>query len=297
MSGPEVGGRLRRSLLFVPGSTPERIAKAAASGADGVILDLEDAVAPGEKAQAREWVVAALRTVDFRGRERVVRVNALGGPYVGDDLAAVVPGAPDAVLVPKVGAPDEVARVDQLLARLEGAAGLAAGGIRLHLLIETVAGVLNAVRIARASSRTVALLFGAGDLIRETRGRLVPGRASELFALSRVLLAARAGGLAALDTPYFELEDPAGLDVHTRFAADLGYDGKAVIHPKQIETVNRHFTPSPEAVADARRILAAYEEAAGQGSGALSLDGRFIDAVHVRMARQTLERARQAGAV
>jgi citrate lyase subunit beta/citryl-CoA lyase len=282
--------------LFVPGSTPERIAKAAATEADGIILDLEDAVAPGEKAQAREWVVAALRTVDFRGRERIVRVNALDGPHGGDDLAAVVPGAPDAVLVPKVGAPDEVARLDQALARLEGAAGLEAGRIRVHLLIETVAGVLNAVEIARASSRTVALLFGAGDLIRETRGRLVPGRASELFALSQVLLAARAADLAALDTPYFELENPAGLDTHTRFAADLGYDGKAVIHPKQIEVVNRHFTPSPEAVADARRILEAYEEAAGQGSGALTLDGRFIDAVHVTMARQTLERARLAGA-
>jgi citrate lyase subunit beta / citryl-CoA lyase len=287
--------RLRRSLLFVPGSTPERIAKAAATEADGIILDLEDAVAPGEKAQAREWVVAALRTVDFRGRERIVRVNALDGPHGGDDLAAVVPGAPDAVLAPKVGAPDEVARLDQALSRLEGAAGLEAGRIRVHLLIETVAGVLNAVEIARASSRTVALLFGAGDLIRETRGRLVPGRASELFALSQVLLAARAAGLAALDTPYFELENPAGLDVHTRFAADLGYDGKAVIHPKQIEVVNRHFTPSPETVADARRILEAYAEAAGQGSGALSLDGRFIDAVHVTMARQTLERARLAG--
>ncbi len=287
--------RLRRSLLFVPGTTPERIAKAVATEADGIILDLEDAVAPGEKMRAREWVVAALRRVDFGRRERVVRVNPLDGPYGADDLAAVVPGTPDAVLFPKVGAPADVARLDQALTRLERAAGLEAGRVRVHLLIETVAGVLNAVEIARASSRTVALLFGAGDLVRETRGRLVPARTSELFALSQVLLAARAAGLVALDTPYFELENPAGLEAHTRFAADLGYDGKAVIHPKQIEVVNRMFTPSAEAVAEARRVLAAYEEAAGQGSGALALDGRFIDAVHVTMARQTLERARLAG--
>jgi citrate lyase subunit beta/citryl-CoA lyase len=287
--------RLRRSLLFVPGTTPERIAKAAATEADGVILDLEDAVGPGEKAGARDWVVAALRCVDFRGRERVVRVNPLDGPYGADDLGVVVPAAPDAVLFPKVGVPADVVGLDQALTRLEDAAGLEAGRVRVHLLIETVAGVLNAVDIARASSRTVALLFGAGDLIRETRGRLVPARTSELFALSQVLLAARAAGLVALDTPYFELENPVGLEAHTRFAADLGYDGKAVIHPKQIAVVNRLFTPSAEAVAEARRILAAYDEAARQGSGALALDGQFIDAVHVTMARQTLERARLAG--
>ena len=295
MNGSAPAARLRRSLLFVPGSIPERIAKAVATAADGIILDLEDAVAPGEKPRARDWVVAALRGVDFRGHERIVRVNPLDGPYGREDLGAVVPAAPDAVLFPKVGTAAEVARLDEELGRLERAADLPQGGIRLHLLVETVAGVLNAVEIARASARTVALLFGAGDLARETRGRLVPSRASELFALSQVLLAARAAGLEALDTPYFTLDDAPGLEAHARFAADLGYDGKALIHPSQIDVVNRLFTPSPDAVAQARRVLAAYDEAAGQGAGALSLDGHFIDAVHVSMARQTLERARLAG--
>jgi len=295
VNGSAPAARLRRSLLFVPGSIPERIAKAVATAADGIILDLEDAVAPGEKPRARDWVVAALRGVDFRGHERIVRVNPLDGPYGREDLGAVVPAAPDAVLFPKVGTAAEVARLDEELGRLERAADLPQGGIRLHLLVETVAGVLNAVEIARASARTVALLFGAGDLARETRGRLVPSRASELFALSQVLLAARAAGLEALDTPYFTLDDAPGLEAHARFAADLGYDGKALIHPSQIDVVNRLFTPSPDAVAQARRVLAAYDEAAGQGAGALSLDGHFIDAVHVSMARQTLERARLAG--
>jgi citrate lyase subunit beta/citryl-CoA lyase len=295
VSGAGPAGRLRRSLLFVPGSTPERIAKASATAADGIILDLEDAVAPAEKARARDWVVAALRGVDFRGRERIVRVNPLDGPHGRDDLAAVVPTAPDAVLCPKVGGAADVARLDEELGRLERAAGLPDGRVRLHLLVETVPAVLNAVELARASARTVALLFGAGDFVRETRGRLVPSRASELLALGQVLLAARAAGLEAIDTPYFELENPAGLEAHARFAADLGYDGKAVIHPRQLEVVNRVFTPSAEAVAEARRVLAAYEEAAEQGAGALALDGRFIDAVHVSVARQTLERARLAG--
>jgi len=287
--------RLRRSLLFVPGSTPERIAKAVATAADGIILDLEDAVATGEKPRARDWVVAALRRVEFQGRERIVRVNTLDGPYGRDDLTAVVPAAPDAVLVPKVGSAEDVARLDEEVSRLERDAGLDAGRLRLHLLIETTRGVLNAEAIAGASARTAALLFGAGDLLRETRGRLVPSRASELYALSRVLFAARAAGLEAIDTPHFDLEDPSGLEAHARFAAELGYDGKAVIHPRQIEVVNRMFTPSPEAVAQARRVLVAYEEAESQGAGALALDGQFIDAVHVGVARATLARARLAG--
>jgi citrate lyase subunit beta/citryl-CoA lyase len=288
-------GRLRRSLLFVPGSTPERIAKAVATAADGIILDLEDAVAAGEKARAREWVVAALRGVEFDGRERIVRVNPLDGPYGAEDLAAVVPAVPDALLFPKVGSADEVTRLDGEVDRLERAAGIEPGRIRFHLLIETVPGVLQVPAIATASARVAALLFGAGDLVRETRGRLVASRASELYALSQVLFAARAAGLDALDTPHFDLEDAAGLEAHTRFAADLGYDGKAVIHPRQLEVVNRLFTPSAEVVAEARRVLGAYEAAEEEGSGALTLDGRFIDIVHVHMARETLARARLAG--
>jgi citrate lyase subunit beta/citryl-CoA lyase len=287
--------RLRRSLLFVPGSTPERIAKAIATATDGVILDLEDAVAAAEKAHARDWVVAALRGVDFRGKERIVRLNPLDSPWGRDELAAVVPARPDALLLPKVGSPGDVQRADAEVSRLEAAAGLAPGGIRFHLLIETAAGVLAVAAVAAASPRTVALLFGAGDLARETRARLGPSRLSELHALSLILLAARAAGLDALDSPCFDLDDPAALEAHARFAAELGYDGKAVIHPAQIEVVHRLFTPSPEAVAEARRIVAAYEEAERRGSGALALDGRFVDTVHVVMARETLTRARLAG--
>jgi citrate lyase subunit beta/citryl-CoA lyase len=158
-----------------------------------------------------------------------------------------------------------------------------------------VAGVLEVLALARGSARNAALLFGAGDLARETRARLVPSLASELHALSQVLLAARAAGLDAIDTPYFDLQNVVGLTAHTRFAADLGYDGKALIHPSQIAVVNRAFTPSPEAVAEAQRILAAYDAAQAGGAGALVVDGQFVDAVHVAMARETLTRARLTG--
>ncbi|HWC04063.1 MAG TPA: CoA ester lyase [Methylomirabilota bacterium] len=287
--------RLRRSLLFVPGTRPERIAKAAAMTVDGVILDLEDAVPPAQKAQAREWVVAALRRVAFGGRERIVRVNAPGTPEHAADLSAMVPAGPDALLLPKLSDVAGLVRLDTEVARLEQACGGAPGTIRFHLLIETVAAVVGLEALATAVPRAAALFYGSGDLARETRARLVPGRLTELYTMSRVVLVARATGLDAIDSPCFELGQPDRLEAHTRIGADLGFDGKALIHPSQIEVANRCFTPSAEAVAEARRVIAAYEAAEGDGRGALAIDGQFVDAVHVHMARETLARAKLAG--
>jgi citrate lyase subunit beta/citryl-CoA lyase len=286
---------LRRSLLFVPGTRPERIAKAAAMATDGVILDLEDAVAPAQKAQAREWVVAALRRVDFGARERIVRVNAPGTPEHPADLAAVIPAGPDALLLPKLSDAAGVVRLDAEVARVEQASGRRPGGIRFHLLVETVAAVVGLEAVARAVPRSAALFYGAGDLARETRARLVAGRLTELYTMSRIVLVARATGLDAIDSPCFELGQAAALESHTRIGAELGFDGKALIHPSQIEVANRCYTPSPEAIAEARRVLAAYEEAEGSGRGALALEGHFVDAVHVHVARETLARAQLAG--
>ena len=280
--------RLRRGLLFVPGTRPERVAKAAAMAADGVILDLEDAVPTAQKAQAREWVVAALRRVDFGPRERIVRVNAAGTPEHAADLAAVIPAGPDALLLPKLTEAADITR-------LEVAAGRSPGAIQFHLLIETVAAVVGLEALARAVPRAAALFYGAGDLSRETRARLVPDRRTELYTMSRVVLVARATGLDAIDSPCFDLGQPDRLEMHTRIGADLGFDGKALIHPDQIEIANRCFTPTLEAVAEARRVLAAYEEAQGAGRGALAVGGQFVDAVHVHMARETLVRAQLAG--
>lgn len=263
--------------------------------ADGVILDLEDAVPSAQKTQAREWVVAALRRVDFGPRERIVRVNAAGAPEHAADLAAVVPAGPDALLLPKLSDAAEVGRLDAEVGRLERSSGRPPGAIRFHLLVETVAAVVGLEALARAVPRAAALFYGAGDLARETRARLVPGRLTELYTMSRVVLIARATGLDAIDSPCFDLGQPDRLESHTRIGADLGFDGKALIHPSQIEVANRCFTPSPEAVAEARRVLAAYGEAEGGGRGALALEGQFVDAVHVHMARDTLARAQLAG--
>ena len=263
--------------------------------ADGVILDLEDAVPPGQKAQAREWVVAALRRVGFGPRERIVRVNAPGTPEHAEDLAAVVPLGPDALLLPKLTDAAGLVRLDAEVARLEQSSGRAPGTIQFHLLIETVAAVLGLEALARAVPRAAALFYGAGDLARETRATLVPGRLTELYAMSRVVLVARAVGLDAIDSPCFDLGRPDRLEAHTRVGADLGFDGKALIHPTQIEIANRCFTPAPEAVAEAQQVLAAYAEAEGDGRGALAVAGQFVDAVHVHMARETLARARLAG--
>jgi len=287
--------RLRRSLLFVPGTRPERVAKAAAMAADGVILDLEDAVPPAQKAQAREWVVAALRRVDFGGRERIVRVNAAGTQEHAADLAAVVPAGPDALLLPKLTDATGVTRLDAEVTRLELASGRSPGAIRFHLLIETVAAVVGLEALARTVDRAAALFYGAGDLARETRARLVADRRTELYAMSRVVFVARATGLDAIDSPCFDLGQPDRFEAHTRLGADLGFDGKALIHPNQIDVANRCFSPTPEAVAEARRVLAAYQEAEGAGRGALTVDGQFVDAVHVHMARETLARAQLAG--
>jgi citrate lyase subunit beta / citryl-CoA lyase len=287
--------RLRRGLLFVPGTRPERVAKAAAMAVDGVILDLEDAVPPAQKAQAREWVVASLRRVDFGTRERIVRVNAAGTPEHTADLAAVVPAGPDALLLPKLTDAAGVAHLDAEVTRLERASGRSPGAIRFHLLIETVAAVVGLETLARTVARAAALFYGAGDLARETRARLVPDRRTELYTMSRVVLVARATGLDAIDSPCFDLEQPDRLEMHTRIGADLGFDGKALIHPSQIEVANRCFTPTPEAVAEARRVLVAYEEAEGAGRGALTVGGQFVDAVHVHLARETLARAQLAG--
>jgi citrate lyase subunit beta/citryl-CoA lyase len=263
--------------------------------ADGVILDLEDAVPPAQKPQAREWVVAALRRVDFGPRERIVRVNAPGTPEHAGDLAAVVAAGPDALLLPKLSDAAGLARLDAEVGRLEAASDRPVGTIRFHLLVETVAAVVHLDALARAVPRAAALFYGAGDLAREMRARLVPGRLTELYAMSQVVLVARATGLDAIDSPCFDLGQAERLEDHTQFGADLGYDGKALIHPSQIPVANRWFTPSPEAVAEARRVLAAYEEAEGKGRGALALEGQFVDAVHVLMARDTLARARLAG--
>ena len=298
-----------RSLLAVPGSSPRMAQKALASASDEVFLDLEDAVAPGEKAAARAQVVRALRELDWGGRRRLFRMNAPDTPYFHRDLVEVVGGAGgavDAVLVPKVRRPEDLYAIDLLLSAVEAEAGLEPGGVGLEAQIESAGGLESAPGIARATPRLSALHFGPGDYAASVgmpqRSIGVADEWDEAYgadrfhyAMHRIVVAARAAGLRALDGPVADYRDEEGLRRSSLRARSLGFDGKWCIHPAQIEVVNRVFSPTEEEVGWAKKVVAAYERAEAAGSGAVAVDGQMVDAASIRMAQSTLERARRAG--
>ena len=299
----EARRRLHRSELAVPGSRPELFEKAAASRADYVFLDLEDAVAPDEKEAARRNVIEALGDVDWRGSNKTisVRVNGLDTHYMYRDLIDVVERAGahvDTILVPKVGVPGDIYTVDALLTQLEQAMGLS-GRIGVEALVETALGMANVEAVAASSPRLEALHFGVADYAASCRARTItigglnPDYPGDQWhsALSRMLVACRANGLRAIDGPFGDFGDPDGFIAGARRAAALGYEGKWAIHPAQIDLANEVFTPPESEVDQARRVLQALEEAAAAGRGAAQLDGRMIDAASARMAFNVVETA------
>jgi citrate lyase subunit beta / citryl-CoA lyase len=295
--------RAARSLLAVPATKRKMVEKALASDADGVFLDLEDAVASDDKPGAREDVVRALRELDWRGRPRLFRANALDTPYFYRDLIEVTEAAGDSldvVMIPKVNRPEDLHAVAILLFQLELAMNLDVETIRLEAQIESAEGLTNADAIARATPRLTALHFGPGDFAASVRmpqtsigtrdewDEAYPGHRFH-YAMQRIVVAARAAGLRVLDGPVADYGDDEGLQVSCRVARSLGFDGKWCIHPAQIETVNEVFSPTEREIEWARKVVAAYEEANAAGSGSASVDGRMIDAASIRMARTTLD--------
>ena len=295
--------RFIRSMLFVPGSRPAMIAKAAASAADAVCLDLEDSVLPDEKAASRGNVVRALRELDFGPRVRIVRINSLDTEYADRDLMDVLEGAADlvdVVMIPKAGSAADVAFVDNVLARIEDARGLTRR-IGIEAQIESAAGFLYVREIASASSRLEGLVFGPGDFAASMQmpataiGELdahdaaYPGHRYHAVMLT-IVAAARANGLRCMDGPYAGYTDTAGLVRACQIAVALGFDGKQCIHPGQLATVNAAFSPSEEEVARASALVKAYESAIAEGRGAASYQGRMIDAASLRMAQVILRR-------
>ncbi len=287
--------RLRRTLLFVPGGNEKVLSKGLGLEVDGLILDLEDSVSPDKKELARQAVAEALPAADFGRKEKVVRINALSTPYGGDDLKLVLRGRPDSLLVPKVDRADDIKSYDRLMTGIEEKEGLPAGKIGLIALVETAWGIVNIESIALASPRMTGLLFGAGDLTRETHGQITADRLELYYPMMKMLLAARIAGIDALDTPYFDIRDPAGLERHCLQAKAMGYDGKALIHPGQVEIVNRIFTPTSEELLHAHRVIEVFEKARSEGKGAAQLDGKLVENLHVAMAERLLKIARQAG--
>ena len=295
--------RAARSLLAVPATKRKMVEKALASDADGVFLDLEDAVAPDDKPGAREDVARALRELDWRGRPRLFRANALDTPYFYRDLIEVIEAAGDsldAVMIPKVNRPEDLHAVAILLFQLELAMNLDVETIRLEAQIESAEGLINADAIARATPRLTALHFGPGDFAASVRmpqtsigtsdewDEAYPGHRFH-YAMQRIVVAARAAGLRVLDGPVADYGDDEGLRESCRVARSLGFDGKWCIHPAQIETVNEVFSPTEREIEWARKVVAAYEEANAAGSGSASVDGLMIDAASIRMARTTLD--------
>ena len=273
--------RPRRSVLYVPGSNARALDKARTLPVDGLILDLEDAVAPAAKEEARRAVGAALAVGGFGHREVAVRVNGPATPWGADDLAFAARSGADAVVLPKVEAAEEVRAAERALE----AAG-APPGLALWCMMETPRGVLAAPAIAGASPRLALLVMGTSDLVKDLGARHTPARTEVLVSLGTVLLAARAHGLSALDGVHLDLADDAGFAAACRQGRDLGFDGKTLIHPRTVETANRAFAPAEDEVAQARAIIAAHAEAVAAGRGVVVVDGRLVEALHVEAARR-----------
>ena len=293
--------RLQRSELAVPGSNPGMFRKALDGEADYIFLDLEDAVAPGDKERARTNVIQALLELDWRGRGKTisVRINGIDTHYMYRDVVDVVEQAGhrlDTILIPKVGVPADVYMVDAMVSQIEEAKGIP-HRLGIDVLIETALGMANVEAIAQSSRRLEAMHFGVADYAASCRARTVvigglnPDYPGDQWhaALSRMIVACRAYGLRAIDGPFGDFKDPDGYTAAARRGAALGIEGKWAIHPSQIALANEVFTPPAVEVDRARRILVALEDAAREGRGAAQLDGRMIDAASARMAQNVVD--------
>lgn len=269
--------------------------KASQLGADSVILDLEDAVAYGQKEEARSKVVATLAEIDFGRTERLVRINAPDTELFAADLKAIAAAKPDGIVVPKVETALQVQQIDDFLVARESSGERPAGATRLLVLVETALGIMNVKEIAQSSNRLDGLMFGAEDLAADVGATRTEAGWEVFYARGAVVTAAAAYDLDSIDGVYLDLHDLAGLEEDAGFAQRMGYTGKMAIHPRQIEVLNRVFSPSPAEIAKAQRLLEAFESHAAAGSGVFTLDGRMVDMPLVRGAESLLERARLSG--
>ena len=276
--------RPRRSVLFMPGDNPRAQKKASGLAADVIILDLEDAVAPANKETARDQVLSTLRQHPFGRREVIVRVNRLDSHWGSDDLAALSRTNPDGILLPKVESADELFQ-----AAVAFTAQGAPADLSLWAMVETPRGIQNIEDIACASRQLACLVLGTGDLASGLRLRESdPDRTGLIYALSRCVLAARASGLDVIDGVFFDLADSSGFKVSCEQGRRLGFDGKSLIHPSQIDPANRVFSPGSDAIDHARRVVEAWDTAATHERGVLVVDNQLVEALHVRDARRLL---------
>lgn len=279
--------RPRRSVLFMPGSNARALDKARNLPADGLILDLEDSVAPDAKPMARDQIAGAVAAKGFGKREIIIRINNLESPWWEADLTMAAHAKPDGILVPKISRPADIKRLEERLRTLK-----ADPAIVLWAMIESPLGVLSAQEIAATAregdKRLAGFIMGPNDIARETRMRMLPGRAAMLPLFTHCILAARASGIEILDGPYNDINDVAGFAKECAQGRDMGFDGKTLIHPGQIDAANAAYTPPAEEVARARKIMGVFDLPENVSKGVVQLDGQMVERLHVEMAKRTI---------
>ena len=286
MQNPNISNP-RRSILYMPGSNARALEKAKSLKADGYIFDLEDAVAPDAKQVARENIVKAIRENDYGNREIVIRVNAIGTPWVHDDIKAACEVGPDAILIPKVEDGETINTIHNLIMGFD-----APKTMKIWAMIETPNGVLNAQEIAGSDDILECLVMGTSDLVNDLGARHTVDRAPLYYSLGHAVLAARTTGVSIIDGVHLDLNDDDGYRASCVQGRDFGFDGKSLIHPKQIDMANRIFGPDEDEVDQANQIIAAYEDALSKGDGIALLDGKLIENLHVENAKRTLHMAK-----
>lgn len=275
--------RPRRSVLYMPGANARALEKAQSLAADALILDLEDAVAPDAKIEARGRVCEAAASGRYGHREIAIRANGLDTEWGVDDIAAAAAAGPDAVLVPKVSSPGDIAEIERILE-----ANGAPATTRIWAMLETPAGILDAAAICSASERLAVLVMGTNDITKELQATHTPGREPLLYSLSHCLMAARAAGKVILDGVYNDIKNEEGFAAECEQGARMGFDGKTLIHPSQLEPCNRIFAPSADEIEHSRKVIEAWEAARAEGKGVVTVDGRMIENLHVDNARRIL---------
>jgi len=286
--------KARRALLYTPGNDLGKIRKATTLDVDCICMDMEDGVAINQKLQARQTIVEALQRLDFGRSERLARINAVGSGLESDDLETVLTAQPDGIVIPKVEDGGHIRWASDVIGSYELKQGLPAGQIRILAVVESGRGIVNLPEIVRADPRLEGIIFGAEDFAGDIGATRTRQGWEVFYARSAIVTHAAAFGLQAIDMVFIDLHDSDGLSMEALDGARMAFSGKQIIHPNQVELVQRAFTPDDEAIAYARRVMQAFEEHQQAGKGAFALDGKMIDAPIIKAARRVLERARAA---
>jgi citrate lyase beta subunit len=285
----------RRALLYMPGDDRRKIEKATTLGVDCVCMDMEDGVAITQKTEARAVIAGAMKELDFGRSERCIRINSVGSGLEKYDLAAAVATNPEAVVVPKVETAQQVRAISEYIEIYERSSRMPVGTIRMLIGVETAKGILNLKDIAESDRRLEAIIFGAEDYAASIGATRTKEAMEVLYARSAVVTACAAHDLQAIDMVYIDFRDVDGLRLEAQQAAGLGFSGKQIIHPNQVAPVQAAFTPSPEAIAYAQRVIEAFITSQKEGKGAFALDGKMIDMPLLKNAQKVLDRAKAAG--